>query len=266
MIEVLKDYLKGRPEGQRASLTREYLQIACLKIIYDHRYFENLAFVGGTCLRVLFDLKRFSEDLDFSLIEKKGYDFRAMNDFIVRDFGLLGLTVESKPKTENNVHGTILKFSGLMKPLGLSELESQKLSIKFEIDTNPPKGGHLQDTVVNKVQLLNIRHFDLSSMFATKLHACFYRKYVKGRDFYDFVWYMSKKVIPNFELLNNAIEQTQKTNPAITRENFKQFLLGKIETIDFSLARKDVERFLEDPGELRLIDKPVLAGMIEQTY
>ena len=77
------------------------------------------------------------------------------------------------------------------------------------MDTNPPKGGRTAETPLNKTYIFSVRHFDLPSMLATKLHACFYRKYTKGRDFYDLVWYLGRKVFPNLELLNNAIQQTE---------------------------------------------------------
>jgi hypothetical protein len=160
----------------------------------------------------------------------------------------------------------MLRFPGVLKAIGLSPLESQKLSIKLEVDTNPPKGGHVQTRIIQRAYVFNVAHFDLPSMFATKLHACFYRTYLKGRDYYDFIWYMGNKVKPNFTLLNNAIAQTQGTNPAIDEGNFKEFLLKGIEKVDFQEAQKDVERFLEDKSELRLFDATLIKSSIEAVY
>ena len=125
------------------------------------------------------------------------------------------MAVETKPKSERNVHSSFLKFSGLLKELGISSLRDQKISIKIEIDTLPPQGGDIVTTLVNRTYMFSVTHFDLSSMYATKFHACFYRKFTKGRDFYDFIWYLTKKVKPNYTLLNNAIKQTQKKDPKI---------------------------------------------------
>lgn len=267
MLEIIrKQFDKNMPAEEKLNRTREFLQIVALKILYDKGLFNNLAFVGGTALRILYDIRRFSEDIDFSLIREKDYNFSNLNDEVVRGFKLYGISVESSPRVKNTVQNTFLKFSGLLKELGLSALAGQKLSIKLEIDTNPPKGWHLTNTLVNKTYLINIAHFDLSSAFATKLHACFYRKFTKGRDFYDFIWYSGRKVTPNYLLLNNAIEQTQGDNPGIDKGNFKEFLLDNIANINFNDAKKDVERFLEDKNELNLFDKNLIINSIQSTY
>ncbi len=160
----------------------------------------------------------------------------------------------------------MMKFSGLLKELGLSPMSSQKLSIKLEIDTNPPLGWELTDTITSKMYTFNIVHYNLPSLYAGKLHACFYRKFTKGRDFYDFVWYLGKKVKPNFTLLNNAIAQTQGKAPGINETNFKSYLLDNINRVDFAHAKKDVERFLEDKSELSLFDVKLIANTIENAY
>lgn len=267
MIEVFKQQLNDDMSAEeKLNRTRELLQITALKIMYDRNFFNNLAFVGGTSLRILYDLRRFSEDLDFSLIEKKGYDFSKINSELINGFKLYGLKTESKLRDERNVHSAMLKFGGLLKTLGFSNLEDQKLSIKVEIDSNPPKGWHIENTIVTKTYMINIVHFDLPSSFATKLHACFYRKFTKGRDFYDFIWYVGKKIKPNYILLNNAVEQTEGHNPNVNEMHFKKYLLENIERIDFNTARKDVERFLEDKSELKLFNLDTIKGSIESSY
>lgn len=267
MIDILKkQFTKDMSADEKLNRVRELLQLTALKIIYDKDFFKNVAFVGGTALRVLFDLRRFSEDLDFSLIDKKGYDFSIVNSEIIRGFKLYGLNVESRPKDEKNVNSAFLKFSGLLKELGLSNLKDQKLSVKLEIDTDPPAGAHIESTIVNKTYIINLIHPDISSLYATKLHACFFRKYLKGRDFYDFIWYLGRKARPNFKLLNNAITQTQGANPGIKEENFRAFLLRKIEKVNFDEAKKDVERFLEDKSELKLFNAGLIKQTIESTY
>jgi len=267
MIDILKKQLsKDMSDEEKLNRAREFLQIVCLKIMYDKGVFNNMAFVGGTALRILFDLRRFSEDIDFSVIDNKGYDFTKINNELIRELRLYGFKAESDPRVDKNVDSTFLKFSGFLKELGLSPMESQKLSIKVEVDTNPPKGGNVVSTLVNKTYVLNISHFDLSSMFATKLHACFYRNYLKGRDFYDFIWYLGRKTKPNFLLLNNAIKQTQGTDPHISEQNLKDFLLQNIEKVDLKLAQKDVERFLEDKSELKLFDRGAITNTIASIY
>lgn len=267
MIEAIKQqFAKGMTNEDKLNRAREYIQILSLKILDEKGFFKFMAFTGGTALRVIFGVRRFSEDLDFSLIKKGGFSFPEVNAGLVKGFNLTGLQVESKPKVKNTVFSALLKFPGLLKQLELSPLESQNLSIKIEVDSNPPKGGGTQNSLIQKSYIFNVVHFDLPSMYATKLHACFYRKYVKGRDFYDFIWYIGNRAKPNLLLLNNAIEQTQGENPKINERNLKEFLLKGIERVDFNDARKDVERFLEDKKELRLFDAKNIRSSIESIY
>ena len=267
MIELIQQqFRENMSVNDKLNITREFLQILALKIMSEKRMFGYLAFVGGTALRILFDLKRFSEDLDFSSTKEDKMDIAVFNEQLVKSFSLYGLALETKVKAEGNVQNIMMKFSSLLKELGLSELDRQKLSIKIEIDTNPPCGWKTINTIVNKIYMINIVHYDLSSLFAGKLHACFFRKFTKGRDFYDFVWYIGRKVKPNFTLLNNAIEQTESISSGVNEGNFKQFLLERVKTIDFDQAKKDVERFLEDKAELAIFDQRLIADTIERTY
>ena len=267
MIEVIQQRFKeGMSLNERRNLTREFLQIFCLKTLTDKGYFNHLAFIGGTSLRILFDLRRFSEDLDFSIHQPRGFDLKKMGDDLARSFKLNGLPFEAKIKSEGNVRYALMKFTGLLKSLGLAAIPEQKLSIKLEIDMNPPKGWGLTESVVNKTFLISITHYDLPSLYAGKLHACFFRKFVKGRDFYDFVWYLGRKESPNFTLFNNAIRQTRQKMPAIHRENFKEFLLEHIRRIDFDAVRKDVERFLEDKKELDALNLKIIQNTIKSVY
>lgn len=263
MIEVLKQQVnEAMPPEEQLNRTREFLQIMTLKNLSDRNAFENIAFTGGTALRILYDTRRFSEDLDFSLVGAKSYDFKTLTAGLVRHFELNNLEVECKPKVEKTAHSAFLKFPGILKELGLGAFAGQKLSIKLEVDTNPPKGGILTETTLNKTYIFSVKHFDLPSMFATKLHACFFRKYTKGRDFYDLVWYLGRKVSPNLDLLNNAIRQTEKKAPGITTANLKDFMLGRLERVDFKAAVADVRRFIPDENELRVINKNSLNSLV----
>lgn len=267
MIDVIRQLIDNTTDIEgKLNRAREFLQIVILKILYDKATLDCLSFTGGTALRILFDLRRFSEDMDFSLVKKGGYAFEDIHQELVSGLKLHGLNVEIKPDKEKNVHSLLLRFNGLLKPLGISSLSSQKLAVKLEIDTNPPSGGNLVSTLVNKTYMFNVLHFDLPSLFATKLHACFHRKYTKGRDYYDLLWYAGKKIKPNFVLLNNAIVQTQGKAAAINEDNFKSFLSKNIERVDFAKVRHDVERFLEDRNELKLLELKTLKQVIEAAY
>ncbi len=263
MIDVLKQQFKPSMDvGDKINRVREFLQILCLKIIHDKGYFENMAFVGGTALRILYDLRRFSEDLDFSVTTKKGYDFLKIIAALTSELELNGFDVQSKNKADKTVQSSFFKFNNLLNELGLSQMKEQKLSIRIEVDSNPPEGWNTQTTLINKTYIFNISHLDLSSLYATKLHACFFRKFIKGRDFYDLLWYLGRKTEPNFILLNNAIKQTEGKDLKLDEKNFKVFLLDKLETVDFAFVSKDVGRFLEDKKELELLDFELIKGSI----
>ncbi|MFH1541083.1 MAG: nucleotidyl transferase AbiEii/AbiGii toxin family protein [Elusimicrobiota bacterium] len=264
MYELLKEKFKNVVDiEEKTNKVREYLQILSLKILFDHNFFDNSAFVCGTALRIIYDLRRFSEDLDFCLINKKNYSFGNIIDVLGKELNRYGLKVESTKKENNTVNVCMLKFTDLLNELKISSIKGQKLSIKIEIDTNTPHGWETMLTPINKSFMFAIRHFDLSSLYATKLHACFYRKYTKGRDFYDLVWYLGKKTVPNFKLLNNAIKQTEDKSLNINKNNFKEFLSKNIEKVDFKVIKKDVEHFLEDKNELKLLEKNIILQLVD---
>lgn len=267
MIEFLQSHIASERSNEgKINKLREILQLYVLKIVQDKGYFSSVAFVGGTALRILYDMRRFSEDLDFSLIDKTGYDFSDIVSALKREFELSGLKIEARTKTAKTVQGSMLKFPELLGALGLSSLRDQKLSIRIEIDSAPPAGWEVEKTLINKVYMLNITHFDLPSLYSTKIHACFFRKYTKGRDFYDFMWYLGKKIKPNYELLNNAIRQTEGRDPRLSSGNIKSFLLKMLAKVDLKMVKKDVERFLEDKSELKFLEQPVMIKAVNEAW
>ena len=266
MIDIIHKLLKSeRTKEAKLNALREFLQVLILRIIYDKGYFKNLSFVGGTALRLLHDLKRFSEDLDFSLIEKTGYSFKKLTGDISAELINYGLQADIMAQDSKTVQNIDIRFKSILHRLHLSPLKSQRIFIRCEIDSNPPEGWVTQVSLINRVYIFTVTHFDLPSLYALKLHACFYRKYTKGRDFYDLIWYLGKKITPNYLLLNNAIRQTEKDDPRITvgENNYRHFLHQKIAQIDFQKVKRDVERFLEDKSELRLFDKTTILSLVE---
>lgn len=263
MLDIIKKSVFGISSREaKIHITREFLQLLVLKILYDKGYFKNLAFVGGTALRFLYGLRRFSENLDFSLTNKKGYNFDIFLESVAYDLEKVGFSLEIKKTGEGAVHSAMFKFKDVLYLLGLSNHKSQKLFIKFEVDSNPPKGWKTELSLVSKHFVFTVTHFDIPSLYATKLHACFFRKYIKGRDFYDLLWYLGRKSIPNFALLNNAIEQTEHKRINLNAKNFNNFLKERLAEVDFVKVRKDIERFIEDKNELKLLDKDLILKLI----
>jgi len=119
---------------------------------------------------------------------------------------------------------------------------------------------------LNRHYLITLRHHDLPSLFAGKLHACFYREYLKGRDWYDFIWYLGRAVLPNFTFLNSAILQSQGADPHLDRETFGEFLAEGLKKTDFKQASADVRRFLIDESELDLFDREKVLAIVRRQY
>jgi len=265
MLDIIKSHLNEEmSREEKIHLVREDLQLIILKTLYDIGMFGHLAFVGGTALRILFDLRRFSEDLDFSLIRGKGYNFIKFSRAIEYQLKKYGFDVDVKKNDLRIVQRIMFRFKNILMGLGLSNMREQKLSIGLEIDARPPEGWKTNLSLISKVFVFTVTHYDVASLYATKIHACFFRKYIKGRDFYDLVWYLGKKILPNFILLNNAIAQTESKKIVVTETNFREFLLEKMTKIDFVKVRKDVERFLVDKGELKLLNKKLIKELLSR--
>ncbi len=263
MEQIIRSRLdRTRSREENIHQIREFLQLLILRIINEINYFQYISFVGGSSLRLVYQLQRFSEDLDFSMTQKHGYNFKSFIESVEFHLRKAGLDLDVRVKEQKVVHNAYFKFVNLLQQFNLSRTRDEKLMIRVEIDSNPPLGWKNEMTLINDIFIFPVWHFDLPSLFATKLHACFYRKYRKGRDFYDLMWYLSKKVTPNFILLNNAILQTEKKQLQINSENFKQFLFDKLEQIDFSILKKDVAPFLINRSELELMDKDIFKRLV----
>mgnify|MGYP000206358888 CR=1 FL=1 len=243
---------------------RENLQIVILKIIFDKNYFKNIVFIGGTALKIIYGLNRFSEDLDFSLENNNNFNFKQLITDIKVYFDKIGINCGFKKGGKGPVLNTFLRFPDLLYTAGISRLKTQNLNIKIEIDTKPPKGGEKEISLINQFYIFQVVHYNLSSLFAGKLHAILFRKYNKARDFYDLLWYLTKKVEPNYVLLNNAVMQTQKKDLKVDKERLKTLLINKINNIDMSLIQKDISKFIINQEEINLITKENFLNLIEK--
>lgn len=263
MLDTLTEKLKQyRSQEQKFNFLREYCQLLILKVLDDIGGFSNLSFVGGTALRILFDLNRFSEDLDFCLVNNNGYQFATLMDKLGKELKLYNIDTEIRYKDHKTVASAFIKFN-ILNQVGLSPHKDQKLMVKFEVDQNPPKGFKTALTMISTEFLTAINHLDLPSLYAGKLHAILCRKYTKGRDYYDLIWYLGRDLTPNFEFLNNAIEQTEHEALDINKANYYTILLEKINQTDFSSVKKDITPFLVDPKELRYFEKDFFESIIK---
>lgn len=236
---------------------REYLQAYVLRVMHEQNIFQSTAFVGGTALRFLYGLPRFSEDLDFSLHKKADYAFVPLVKHIRQELNLAGYSADVVIDENKTVQNAFVKFEGLLYEAKLSPLKGQKFSIKIEIDTKPPKGAVLTTQVVNKFFPIAFLSYDLPSLFAGKIHALLTRKYTKGRDFFDIAWYLSrfKTLVPNFKFLHNALIQTDNAHKMPPENKWRKYLRDVIEKTDWKTIHKDVVNFLENPKDMDIFTK-----------
>ncbi len=253
--QLLADRKKGLPER---GLVREYLQARILQSLQESGAFLNWAFHGGTALRFLYSIPRYSEDLDFALIHpERDCRFREILDAIKRFFEgedyVIGLTVNDR----KTVFSGFIRFPGLLYELGLSPHRNEAISVKLEIDTNPPPGAVTETSLIRRYITLNLLHHDRSSLLAGKLHAVLTRRYTKGRDLYDLVWYLADPAwpSPNLDLLNSALSQTGWTGPKLTEKTWRQQVVKRLDELKWDRAVADVRPFLERQSELSLLTK-----------
>lgn len=263
MLKLLEQRLSAYTESlERYNQLREILQLEVLSIIDEKSFFRNISFLGGTALRVLYKINRFSEDLDFSLVNNNDYSFDKLNDTLENELKKRNLNIEVKRGKNKNVRHSFIKFSGLLNELNIYKERDRKLSIKIEIDENPPLGYKTETSLITENFFININHYDKASLFAGKLHAVLDRKYTKGRDFYDLLWFLGQKIEPNINLLKNALEQSRGKKLALDHQLVKELLKNRIEEVDFKEILADLKAFLINSQEERFFNKEVFLKAI----
>ena len=232
----------------RQNAAREYLQARILTALQRAGAMIPLAFHGGTALRFLYGIPRYSEDLDFALEQETTlYDFRRYLRRIKSALQAEGYQVGVKMNDRKVVHSAFIRFEGLLFELGLSPHRNQIFTIKLEIDSNPPAGAELETTVIRRHVTLQLQHHNPASLLAGKLHAVLQRPYTKGRDIFDLFWYLSAPQwsTPNFTLLNNALQQTGWQGDPLDAQNWRQLLRLRLEALNWQSVSNDVRPFLE---------------------
>jgi hypothetical protein len=267
MKEYLKTLIQSAPSPVDAlNQTREYIQALILQGLQRAGTMTALAFHGGTSLRFLYSLPRYSEDLDFALEGNAGsYDFRSILQVIRKDIESQGYNLHLKVNDQKTVHSAFIRFAGLPYELNLSPHRDETLAVKLEVDTRPPSGATLETSLVRRHVLLNIQHHDRASLLAGKLHAILQRPYLKGRDLYDLVWYLSDRnwPAPNLTLLNHALAQTDWSGPNLTLENWHELVRRRLEAVSFEQASLDVRPFLVSDEDIKLVSRENLLRLLK---
>jgi len=256
MIELIQrrlDSYKAAGPVEEEQATREILQEVALYALWRAGFFEVAAFQGGTSLRILHGLPRFSEALDF-ILKKPDPDFD-WNTYLekmsggLQEFGLQSEALD-KSRMDQRVKKALLKDNSVSNQLDLAFYrghKDKKLTIKLEIDVNPPEGSGYDYSYLDFPLDFEVCHQDLSSNLSLKIHALLCRPWLKGRDWYDFNWYVKQGVQPNFTHLQGALYQYgpwEGQTLTIDKDWLISTLLEKVATVNWAEAAEDVARFL----------------------
>ena len=280
MIELIQqrlDEYQASNAIEEEQAIKEIIQELALFALWRAGFFEVAAFQGGTSLRILHGLPRFSEDLDFILKEPDlEFNWSHYLEKLLGNLEEFGLKTEVKDKSrmDQAVRKAVLKDNSVSNQLNLSFYRGrggQKQTIKLEIDVNPPLGSEFEYTYKDFPVDYEVCHQDLSSNFALKIHALLCRPYIKGRDWYDFNWYVKKGIKPNLPLLQAALIQDgpwKGEGLKIDEEWVRKELLKKISLINWNEPTSDVERFLTlvEKDSLRLWNERFFVQRVSQLF
>jgi predicted nucleotidyltransferase component of viral defense system len=265
MLETIKEYLGEESEKVKSHRLREFLQLLILDALHQKTYFRNISFLGGTALRILYKIKRYSEDLDFCMVSRGNYNFDELVSKVAKELQLNNLIVDVKMKqTIGAVKSCFFRFPGLLYNLGFSPLKDQKLAIKFEVDENPPANFATELTMLTDRFTIAINHFDKASLFAGKLHAILSRQYTKGRDYFDLIWFISSGIKPNIRFLESALEQTNNKKYKLSLAAIKERLCDKILETDFKAVIKDLKPFIIDEQALEHYSQDTFINLVRK--
>lgn len=246
---------------------REVMQEIALLGLWRSKFFEKAAFYGGTALRVLYGLDRFSEDLDFSLLGKRlDFDLAGYGQALKRELASFGFDVEverrAKPP-EAAIQSAFLKANTRTEMIAVEFDQAlvrqvprnQVLKIKLEIDTDPPPGFATEMRYLLRPVPFAVRTFSLPDLFAGKMHAVLCREWksrLKGRDWYDLVWFAAYHPELHLAHLEQRMRQTGHWPDAapLTEANFRGLLARRIDGLDVGQIRREVEPFVKDPTAL----------------
>ena len=239
---------------EQENVLQELMQHYVLVSLARAGLYAKAMFQGGTCLRIEFGMHRFSEDLDF-LLEQSDPNFRWQPylEAVLKDCAQEGISFEMQDKSQAGmvVQKAFLKTDSigmiLTLELPFERYHTLKIRIKLEIDTNPPAGSTFTTSYLTFPVTMPLTTQSLESGFALKLHALLCRPYVKGRDWYDFVWYVARKTRPDLPLLHNALYQQGPwagQQITVTMRWVQEQMEEVIRRIEWTLARDDVRRFL----------------------
>jgi len=260
---------------------REIMQEIALLGLWRSKFFEKAAFYGGTALRILYGMDRFSEDLDFSLLKPmKDFDLSRYSGAVereLRSFGFEAKMTTREKKDESPVQSAFLKANTLKHLLTIKTAEEifrpisrgQILKIKIEVDTDPPPGFVTETKFILQPIPFSVKTFVLPDLFAGKMHAVLCRRWksrVKGRDWYDLVWYAANHPQLHLRHLEQRMNQSGhlKKGEQMNREKFFELTREAIDKLDVSQARREVEPFVKNPESLMVWSREFFQDVVRR--
>lgn len=279
MIKEWIEEYNPQNEEDILSALREIMQEITLAALSRTNFFEKAAFYGGTALRIFYGLDRYSEDLDFSLLETDSeFSIEPYFDAILDEFNSLGLTVsinEKKKSKQTTIDSAFLKAETIWQEIVLVDIIKQTgvrsnrtLRIKIEVDRQPPLNFKTEQKLMIRPFSFYVNCFTKPSLFAGKMHALLFRKWqnrVKGRDWYDLEWYIKKGIpLDVTHFLARAKDTNDWQEDNISKEQIMELLNTKIETVSFANIKEDVVRFIPDNTVLNIWSPPYFKDLLAQ--
>lgn len=284
IIQSMLEKYQCKTQADYERAIQETIQEIALLGLWRAKFFEHAAFYGGTALRILYGLNRFSEDLDFSLLEpNEKFDLSSYNTAIKTELDSFGFFTEVETKEKSNIHSKIqsafIKANTRQQFLNIHvdhqlirHIHKDKtIKIKMEIDIDPPPHFHTETKLLLEPIAFGVNTYTLPCLFAGKLHALLCRAWknrIKGRDWYDFAWYVGKKITPDLRHLQERLTQSGNwpADKKLENNDLKELLLQRISNIDFSQAKEDVLPFIDDPMSVAVWSQDFFKEIVEKLF
>ena len=278
--QMLKEYDCDSAENTVHAL-REIFQEIILLGLWRSKFFEHAAFYGGTALRILYGLNRYSEDLDFSLFSPDtDFSLHRYMAAVEKELLAFGFTVTAEvreKKADSPIQSAFLKTDTTRALLVISAKEAitdsihpgRLLKIKLEIDTDPPPGFHVEAKYLLQPIPFAVRTYTLPDLFAGKIHALLCRKWktrVKGRDWYDLVWYLAHNPHVHLSHLEQRMRQSGhwQSEGQLTEKNLHKLLEQAVDHLDINQAKKDILPFVKDSRSIEIWTKEFFTSILSR--
>lgn len=278
-LKIIRDRLSTygcKSEIEEEQAIREITQELVLAALGRTDFFKEAAFQGGTALRILYGLDRFSEDLDFVLKKSSpGFAWKEYLQTLTEELSAYGYQIEIQDRSavDSAVKKAFIKDDAIGKVLNLQYAGKSgvlgKIRIKLEVDINPPDGSEYEIKYLDFPFVSSVVVQTLPSLFAGKIHALLCRDYLKGRDWYDFLWYTARRTKINYRLLSSALSQVgpwKNQGIPVDYDWCMQSLKAKINNVDWHSAAEDVRRFVRvrEQKSLDLWNRALFIGQLEK--